>query len=180
MKHIICQVAFPINISCFFFIVVKILYHNDILCFWISHYIIRTFLIIINNASLVIDKYLIEYICPNFIFHLSFYEFGKYCTDSSPPLIIVQRTHSKAEENMASLFIQALITSSNLGEPKRVPPWESAGPPFRAVTPASCYLKKTEFRLAPAYKNSESSVKLNHSCHFCVSKTKFNLLGGKS
>lgn len=142
MKHIICQVAFPINISCLFFIAVKILYHNVILCFWILHYIIRTFLIIINNASFVIDKYLIEYICPNFIFHLNFSEFGKYSTNSSPSLIILQRIHSKAEENMASLFIQALIISLNLGEPKRVPPWERAGPRFPSSDPSFLLFEK--------------------------------------
>lgn len=138
MKHIICQIGFPVNISCLFFIVVIILQHV-IFCFWTSYYIIRTFLIITNNASF---KYLIEYICPNFIFHLNFSEFGKYCTNSSPSLIILQRTHSKAEENMASLFIQALITSSDLGEPKRVPPWEVAGPRFLSSDPSFLLFEK--------------------------------------
>ena len=127
MKHIICQIGFPVNISCLFFIVVIILQHV-IFCFWTSYYIIRTFLIITNNASF---KYLIEYICPNFIFHLNFSEFGKYC-----------RGLTAKQKKIWPLYSSRLLSPLQTWENQReCPPGKWQGLGSWAVTPASCYLK---------------------------------------
>lgn len=66
-EHFICQIFSPENIFLFFLLVV-ILYHNVMLCFWTSYDMISMSLIIINNALFIIDITSSQVDAPRFYF----------------------------------------------------------------------------------------------------------------
>lgn len=66
-EHFIGQIFSPENIFLFFLLVV-ILYHNVMLCFWTSYDMISMSLIIINNALFIIDITSSQVDAPRFYF----------------------------------------------------------------------------------------------------------------
>lgn len=116
------------------FTVVIISYHNVIVCFWTSHYIM----------SFIIDIIPSQVDTPKFYFFLHSFEFGKHCTNFSPSLIALQRTHSRTEHLGPSHHLSPYIPAQSPENQGACPLGKGQGLTWWAVTPASYVWKITE------------------------------------